>query len=83
MKTTIEMPDPVFREAKAVAARQGISLKDFVTAAVEARLKGSAGSAEKPWMRSFGGLRHLHRENKRIDRVIADEFESIDEDEWR
>jgi hypothetical protein len=37
---------------------------------------------EKPWMKAFGGLRDLHAETKRIDRVIAREFEQIDE-EWR
>jgi hypothetical protein len=34
-------------------------------------------------MKAFGGLRELHTETKRIDRVIAREFEQIDEEEWR
>jgi len=34
-------------------------------------------------MRAFGALRDLHRENRRIDRVIADEFERIDQEDWR
>jgi hypothetical protein len=38
---------------------------------------------EKPWMKAFGGLRELHAETKRIDRVIASEFEQIDEKAWR
>jgi hypothetical protein len=31
MKTTIEMPDELFRKAKAVAALRGQSMKDFIT----------------------------------------------------
>lgn len=31
MKTTIEMPDDLFRRAKAVAALQGLSMKDWLT----------------------------------------------------
>ena len=34
-------------------------------------------------MKAFGGLRDLRRENKRIERVIEEEFERIDEEEWR
>ncbi len=38
MKTTLEMPDELFRRAKAVAARRGQSLKQLVTTAVEREL---------------------------------------------
>ncbi|MDO8786686.1 MAG: hypothetical protein Q7J42_01245 [Sulfuritalea sp.] len=31
MKTTIEMPDDLFRRAKATAALQGLSMKDWLT----------------------------------------------------
>ena len=31
----------------------------------------------------LGVLKHLHRENKRIERIIEKEFETIDEEEWR
>ena len=31
MKTTIEMPDGLFRRAKAAAALQGLSMKDWLT----------------------------------------------------
>jgi hypothetical protein len=32
----------------------------------------------KPWDASFGGLKSLHHENLRIDKVIAAEFENLD-----
>ena len=84
MKTTIELPDPLFRKAKAVAAEEGKSLKDLFTEAVGARLgRPTTGKSGKPWEAAFGGLKSLHRENLRIDQRIAAEFEQIDEDEWR
>ncbi len=49
MKTTIEMPDEIFRAAKAAALMRGQTLKQLVTAAVERELKGApSGVAAKP-----------------------------------
>ena len=39
MRTTIDLPDPVFRELKAVAARRGTSLKDILRKAVEEEIR--------------------------------------------
>lgn len=39
MRTTIDLPDELFKQAKAVASLRGISLKDFVTDAVEHALE--------------------------------------------
>ncbi len=85
MKTTVEIPDPLFRRAKAAAAQQGISLKEFFTASLREQLrrKGHGAAAAKPWMKAFGGLRDLHKETLRLERLIANEFERIDEEEWR
>jgi hypothetical protein len=82
MKTTLEMPDPVFRKAKAKAAERGIPLRQFVTEAVEEKLAASRAQATKPWMKSFGALRHLHDENVRIQKIIDEEFEKIDPEDW-
>ena len=41
MKTTIEIPDPLFRKAKSTAADRGQTLKDLVTEALREKL--SAG----------------------------------------
>jgi len=38
---------------------------------------------EKPWMLAFGGLRDLHHETLRVERVIEQEFEQVDEEDWR
>ncbi len=39
MRTTIDLPDQLFREVKAVAARRGASLKTFIRAAVEEEVR--------------------------------------------
>jgi hypothetical protein len=85
MKTTVEIPDSLFRQAKATAAQQGTSLKDFLTEAVRAQLRKKAAppDSDKPWMRAFGGLRDLHRETKRLELIIQQEFEHIDEEDRR
>ena len=81
MKTTLEIPDKIFRQAKARAAERGIPLREFVTEAVEEKLAAPA-TADRPWMKSFGGLRHLHKENLRIQRIIDEEFERIEPEDY-
>jgi len=78
MKTTLEIPDPVFRKAKARAAEQGIPVRQFVTEAVQEKINAGAAPGEKPWMKLAGGLRHLHNETVRIDRLIEEEFEKVE-----
>ena len=63
MKTTLEIPDSVFRRAKARAAERGIPLRQFVTEAVEEKLTVKEPSS-KPWMKMVGGLQHLRRDSK-------------------
>jgi hypothetical protein len=78
MKTTLEIPDPTFRKAKATAGALGIPLREFVTQAVEEKLsKGRAGKA-KPWLECAGELAHLHKETIRIQKIIEEEFEQIE-----
>ena len=40
-------------------------------------------SAEKLWMKAFGALKELHSETKRVERVIEEDFERVDEEDWR
>ncbi len=42
MRATIDLPDTLFRRAKAVASLQGTTLKEFITRAVEHELAGTA-----------------------------------------
>ena len=83
MKTTLEIPDKIFRRAKSKAAEQGIPLRQFVTEAVEKKLKEPAPTDQKPWMKHIGKLKDLHEETKRIDKFTEEAFETIDEDTWK
>jgi hypothetical protein len=83
MKTTLEIPDPVFRRAKSVAAARGIPLREFVTEAVKDKLACDADPAEKPWVKYMGKLKHLHKETERINRLIEEDSEKIDPEMWR
>jgi hypothetical protein len=82
MKTTLEIPDPIFRRAKSVAAQRGIALRVFVTEAVEEKLAGASQKGEKPWARLAGGLEHLHKETMRINGILKREFEKIEPEDW-
>ena len=82
MKTTLEMPDALFRRAKATAAHRGIPLRQLVTEAVEDKLKVSSVETSKPWMRHIGKLKRLSKETQRINRVIEDSFEQIEPETW-
>ena len=88
MKTTIELPDTIFRFAKMTAARRGITLKRFFTDAVELHLgrhvartgspsTSTAGPAP-PWMAGLGGLADLGDEHRAVLEAIEEEFEKLD-----
>jgi predicted transcriptional regulator len=84
MKTTIELPDSLFRQAKALAASRGTSLKALFTEALTEKVSAISGHAPgvaeeaTPWMAGFGKLDHLAKESDRISGLIAEEFETID-----
>lgn len=42
MRTTIDLPDPLFRKAKALSSLRGQSLKTFVTGAIRHELESSS-----------------------------------------
>lgn len=81
MKTTIEIPDVLFRKVKSKAAERGRTLKEFVTEALQEKLtsgRPAGRSGEPEWMQGFGKLRPLHRETQRIQRRIHDAFEVVE-----
>lgn len=77
MKTTVEIPDALFRRAKSAAAERGIPLRALVSEALADKLRARDGS-EKPWMKTFGKLRSLRKETARINQIIQEEFGQIE-----
>jgi len=47
MRTTIDMADELFRKAKAVSSLKGLSLKTFITSAIEHELQGTRVRLER------------------------------------
>jgi hypothetical protein len=69
MKTTLEMPDDLFRRAKATAAKRGQSLKQLVTTALEhelAKRSKPAASAKARNARAEAWLSEFDELSRRI-----------------
>lgn len=80
MKTTIEIPDALFRRSKASAALRGESLQEFVAAALSERLEREfcqASAAPRGWRTVFGGA--SVEQVTEVDAVVAEEFERVAE----
>ena len=82
MKTTLEIPDAIFRRAKSKAAQQGMPLRQFVTEAVEHKLRAVPTTGQKPWMKHKGKLKDLRKESTRINKIIEEAFEEVDPEIW-
>jgi hypothetical protein len=81
VKTTLEIPDVLFRRVKSKAAERGQTLKNFVNEALQEKLasrRATARSGEPEWMQGFGKLRQLHKETARIQERINDAFEVVE-----
>jgi hypothetical protein len=81
VKTTLEIPDALFRRAKSTAAEQGQTLKELVTEALREKLAGGAGrtgGSDPEWMQGFGSLRRLRKETRKIQARIDEAFEIIE-----
>lgn len=70
MKTTLEMPDELFRRAKTTAAQRGQSLKQLVTGALERELAGPAAGT-KTSKRKRAEVAAFLRELDKISREIS------------
>lgn len=47
MRTTVDIPDPIYRQLKSRAALQGRSVKELILQGVEMELNGDAGGRKK------------------------------------
>jgi len=83
MKTTVEIPDDLFRRAKVTAALRSESLKELLTEALESHLdRVQAAPASPRGWRSVFGLAAAEVVAE-VDAVIAGELERVDPEEWR
>jgi hypothetical protein len=77
VKTTLEIPDGLFRRAKSAAAQRGIPFRELVSEALAEKLAGKE-TGERPWMGAFGKLRLLRTETARLNRIIEEEFGRVE-----
>lgn len=81
MRTTLDLPDDLFRESKAQAALRGQSLRAFVTEALAAHLaRDGATDSEPPWRALFGAAEP--RQTREVDSVVESEFGRIEPERW-
>ena len=84
VKTTIQIPDPLFRRVKSRADGRGQSLREFVAEALQEKLSPNPSEAvagDPPWMQGFGKLRRLHRERAQVEARIDEVFEVVESED--
>lgn len=69
MKTTIDLHDGLFRRAKATAAVEGVTLKEFITKAVESKLE----NASQDWRQVIAQLPRVPKETLEVVRRRIEE----------
>ena len=78
MRTTLDLPDPLFRELKARSALRGVKLKDFVADLLAAGLDRKDQSAPRtrsplPVIRKATGVSHPLLSNREIEALLGAE----------
>jgi hypothetical protein len=76
MRTTIDLPDPLFRVVKSLASEKGISLKDFFTEALQRAVSQPPSRGHRmdlPPVRSVGGKRIPVRSNSQLAELLEKE----------
>ena len=81
VKTTVEIPNGLFREAKTAAASRGLSLKTFLTEALKEKLSGPRRRQTRDWPVPPPKL--AKGEMRRIQSTIDEEFSRIDAEDWK
>lgn len=83
MKTTLELPEQLYRQIKARAALRGQTIKSFFMEAVRDKLSAdaSAASREPGWKEVFG--KADPKDVAEVQRIIDEEFEQINPEDWK
>ena len=82
MKTTLELPDSLYRQIKARAALRGQTVKAFFLEAVRDKLTADYGASHIPgWKKVFGKANPGDVAD--VQRIIDEEFERIDPEDWQ
>ena len=78
MRTTIDLPEPLFRSLKLLTVQKGVSLKTFITQALEAALQAPAAAGTRmekpPITRSKGIVPILTKQS--VGELLESEYET-------
>jgi hypothetical protein len=83
MRTTVEIPDNLYRQIKARAALDGQTIKAFFLEAVRDKLTAAPAKPDEEigWRAAFGaGDPEAVAE---VQRIIDEEFSTIDPEDWK
>jgi hypothetical protein len=82
MKTTVELPDRLYRQIKARAALRGQTIKSFLLDALREKLAQEAKGRSRTsgWRAAFG--KGDPEAVADVQRVIDEEFSKIDAEGW-
>ncbi len=87
MKTTLDLPDELFRQVKSTAASRGILMKQFITEAlIEKLATPHPAPIPKPWMKFAGCMANdpeMRAELHRITGIVEAEFGKVDPEDWK
>lgn len=76
MRTTVELPDGLFRQAKTLAIQKGLTLKEFFTAAVERAVVEPPPESRRmlrPPIGGLGGIPIPARSNEELEALLEAE----------
>jgi hypothetical protein len=82
VKTTLELPDKLYRRIKARAALRGQTIRAFFLDAVRDKLASerAISSQETGWRAVYGKARP--EDVADVQRIIDEEFSRIDPEDW-
>jgi len=77
MRTTLDLPDPIFRQLKAESALRGLKLKELIAEFIQAGLQRSHETAVPrlrsplPVIRKRSGATHASLSSREIDSLLT------------
>ncbi len=83
MKTTLDVPDGLYRQIKARAALKGQTIRAFFLDAIQAKLRAERDGGNKTtgWRCVFG--KATKDDVAQLQQVLDDEFSKFDAEAWK
>jgi len=82
MRTTVDIPDALYRETKALAALTGRTVKDLITEILRDRLEKERALGDmRGWRSAFGKVSRAAAESVQL--VVDDQFSRVDLGRWQ